>query len=269
MVEIFDNIRKIYHFNPPCEELADYIEFFSESSSEATEAYMGKSGFLVKMFPSWTPTFWFNLGPSYQLKTGDKLYKIAKGTDVLLIRDSIVERINQANDHIFTVKFFPGGLESIFDIDQSRMKYQVVGLCNILPSSLIQQLRELNNLEERQHVLQHFILQRVRKKKSRDHYIRFVRETIANYENGQLQYNINELSARLFTTSKTINRYFNNIIGTSPKNYFNILRARAALIAWVANKKDFIPTDFGYYDPSHFYKEMNRFTGQKLRTYQS
>jgi AraC-like DNA-binding protein len=266
MVEIFDNIRKIYQFNQPCEELADYIEFFSQSSAEATQTFAGNTGFSVKMFPSWTPTFWINLGPSYHLKAGDKFFKIAERADLLLIRDCIVERINQPNDHIFTVKFFPGGLESIFEIDQSRMKNQVVNLNKILPLSIIQQVRELNNFDERQQVLQLYFLKQMRRKKCRDHYLHFVRETIAYYENGQLQYNVNELSGRLFTTSKTINRYFNKIIGTSPKEYFNIFRARAALIAWVANKKNFLPTDFGYYDSSHFYREMNRFTGRKLRT---
>jgi AraC-like DNA-binding protein len=66
-------------------------------------------------------------------------------------------------------------------------------------------------------LLQHFFCNGVHKKKNSDHYIRFVQETIACYENGQLQFNINELSARLFTTSKTINRYFNQVIGTNPK----------------------------------------------------
>lgn len=264
MIEIFDDIRKIYHFGSPCEDLADYIEFFSESSFEATHAYTGNAGFTVKMFPSWTPTFWFTLGSSYQLKTDQKQFEIAAGTDILILRDCIVERMNQPTDHIFTIKFFPGGLEAIFDVGQPGMQKQVIDLRNILPLSLIQQVRELNSFEERLKLLQHFFLGQMRKKKSRDHYISFVRETIACYENGQLQYNVNELSARLFTTSKTINRYFKRVIGTSPKDYFNILRARTALTAWTAHKKKFLPTDFGYYDHSHFYKEMNRFTGQKI-----
>lgn len=267
MIEIFDNIRKLYQFSSPREDLADYIEFFSQSSPEATHSHAGGAGFSVKMFPSWTPTMWFILGPSYHLRAGNKLYNIEEGMDLLLIRDCIVERINQCNDEIFTVKFFPGGLESIFDIDQSGMKNQVLALNKILPLPLIRQVKKIDNFEQRQQLLEHYFLQQIRKKKSRDHYLHFVRETIACYENGQLQYNINELSGRLFTTSKTINRYFNKVIGTSPKDYFNIIRARTALTAWVANKKVFQPTAFGYYDFSHFYKDIHRFTGQKLSTY--
>jgi AraC-like DNA-binding protein len=264
MVEIFDNIRKIYRFTPPCAELAGHIEFFSESSAAATQTHIGNTSFTVKMFPSWTPTFWLNLGSSYRLKLDKKQYEIPAKKDILIIRDLITERLNQPTGHIFSIKFFPGALEAIFDIDQSALQHRVIDLQQILPPSLIQKAKELNSFLERVQLLQNIFLCRLHRKKKRDHYIHFIRETIACYENGQLKYNVNELSARLFTTSKTINRYFNQVIGTSPKNYFNILRARTALTAWATNSKTFQPGDFGYYDQSHFYKEMKKFTGQKL-----
>jgi len=72
------------------------------------------------------------------------------------------------------------------------------------------------------------------------------------------------MAEKMFVTSKTINRYFNKVVGTSPKNYFSIMRARVALTAYVNQKDVFIPYDFGYYDMSHFYKDVVKFTGQKL-----
>ncbi|KAA2243167.1 AraC family transcriptional regulator [Chitinophaga agrisoli] len=264
MIEIFDNIRKIYHFSPPCEELADYIEFFSESSTEATLAHIGRDHFTVKMFPSWTPTFWFNLGAPYHLTMGDQQYLIQPGEDVLIIRDSTVERFNQPADHIFSIKFFPGGLEAIFGIDQSKMKDQLIPLQQVLPVRLLQQLRQLHGFEDRMYHLQDYFLAQFHRKKQRDHYIRFVKDTMACYGAGGLQYNVNELSARLFTSSRTINRYFHQVVGIGPKHYFSIVRARTALTAYIAGRKTFSPTDFGYYDMSHFYKEMQQFTGRRL-----
>jgi hypothetical protein len=264
MVEIFDNIRKIYQFSPPCEELADFIEFFSESSSEATHIYFGDAHFTVKMFPSWTPTFWINLGSAYHLTMGNNQYRIQPGQDILIVRDRTAERYNSPNDYIFTVKFFPGGLEAIFNIDQSKVINHVVDLGKILPASIIQSVRKMNRFENRVQLMQDYFLCQLKKKKSRDHYVRLVKKTIACYEAGDMQYNVNEMPARLFTTSKSINRYFTRVIGTTPKNYFSILRARTALTAYVANKKAFIPSDFGYYDMSHFYKSIVTFTGQKL-----
>src|SRR5437868_4464907 len=118
MVEIFDDIRKIYHFSPPCEELAGYIEFFSESSTEATRVDIGNTKFSVKMFPSWTPTIWINLGSPYYLTTGNHRHLIAAKKDILILRDTVVERHNLPTDHIFSIKFFPGGLEAILALDQ-------------------------------------------------------------------------------------------------------------------------------------------------------
>ena len=57
MVEIFQNIRKVYDFIDPCDELAEYVEFFAESSSLKTKKYVSGNSFTIKMFPSWTPTF--------------------------------------------------------------------------------------------------------------------------------------------------------------------------------------------------------------------
>jgi AraC-like DNA-binding protein len=264
MVEIFDNIRKIYQFSPPCEELADFVEFFSESSAEATHFYFTDTRFTVKMFSSWTPTFWINLGSTYNLVMGNNQYQVPPGTDILIVRDSTVERHNFPADYIFTVKFFPGGLEAIFNIDQSKLIDQVVDLREILPASLLLDVRKTNRYENRIKLMQDFFLGQLQKKKNRDHYIRLVKDTIACYEAGHWQYNVNELSARQFTTSKSINRYFNRVIGTTPKNYFSIVRARTALTAYVLNRKTFVPADFGYYDMSHFYKNIVTFTGEKL-----
>jgi len=74
MVEIFDNIRKIYRFTAPREELSDKIEFFSESCAESTQLHTRGDPFTVKMFSSWTPTIWINLGPSYELAVNKKRF---------------------------------------------------------------------------------------------------------------------------------------------------------------------------------------------------
>lgn len=70
MVEIFQNIRQFYGFAPPCEELADYVEFFAESFTAQTRASSRPAPAAGTMFASWTPTFYINLGTSYALELG-------------------------------------------------------------------------------------------------------------------------------------------------------------------------------------------------------
>jgi AraC-like DNA-binding protein len=280
MVEIFDNIKKIYQFCAPCVELANFIEFFSESSFEETARHTGNDRFSVKMFPSWTPTFWINLGTPYQLVIGKDCYTIRPEDDILLLRDSIVERHNLPSDYLFSVKFFPGGLEAIFGISQTKFINKVVPLTAILPPSLLQRIKSPASFQHRMTLLQDFLLARYARQKQRDHYLHLVKDSIDLYEAGNMQYNTSQIAEKMFVTSKTINRYFNNVVGLSPKKYFSILRARTALTAYVAAKEAssllghsnasppgngdaFEPVDYGYCDMSHFYRATAQFTGRE------
>ncbi len=262
MVEIFENIRKIYTFSAPCAELAEHIEFFSESSIEATTQHVGNESFSVKMFPSWTPTFYINLGQSYEIAVSNKHYFVNADEDILILRNSIVERYNTPADNIFTVKFYPGGLEAVLNIKQHLLIDKVVNLNKILPARLLHNIKLLKTFDERVKLMQDFLLINYRNKQ--DHYIKFVKDAIDTYSVNGLEFNNSELAEKMFTTSKTINRYFNNIIGTSPKNYFSIMRARMALTGYVNGREQFTPFDYGYYDMSHFYKDVVKFTGQRL-----
>lgn len=264
MVEIFDNIRKIYQFSPPRQELANYIEFFSESSPRATNAFAGNNCFNVKMFASLTPTFWINLGTPYYLALGNKRFLVNAGEDILLTRDTIAERYNQPADHLFTVKFYPGGLESVLGIDQSQMAGKLVHLQQVLPASFIRRIKNAGGFYERKKLLEDHFLDQLKTKRARTHYIELVTKTIAMYENGSMKYNVDELAERLFITSKTINRYFNKVVGITPKKYLSIMRSRTALTAFVANKQAFDPAVYGYHDMSHFYKEAIKFTGERM-----
>jgi AraC-like DNA-binding protein len=264
MTEIFDNIKKLYNFQLPGEELAKHIEFFSESSAEETYRHVADNRFTIRMFPSWTPTFYINLGESYQLSIDTKRYQIEKDTDILILRNRIVERHNLPTDRIFTVKFFPGGLEAVLGINQIQFADQVVQLNAVLPAAFIQEVKRASGFGERVTLLENFFLHHFQAKKKRDHYLQFVENTIGQYETGGMQLNTSQLAERQFATSKTINRYFHRVVGTPPKNYFSILRARTALTTFVKRAAPFDPTAFGYYDLSHFYKDITRFTGQKL-----
>ncbi len=263
MTEIFDNIRKLYQFHTPATELAPYIEFFSESSAKATYRQVANNPFSVRMFPSWTPTCYINLGEPYQLHAGTNSYSIGKDTNVLILRNNIVERRNLPTDHIFTIKFSPGGLEAILGINQVALTNQVAELETILPATLIHQVKKAGSFPERVSLLEQFFLSQYRRQKA-DYYNKFIADTISVYQSSGMTLSTAQLADRLFLTSKTINRYFHRVVGTAPKNYLATFRARAALSAYVTDSQAFFPDNYGYYDMSHFYKEVINFTGQKL-----
>lgn len=65
MIEIFDNIRKLYRFSVPTETRSSFIEFFSETDLLSAGSFIRDKKFTVKLFPSFTPTIWMNLGSPY------------------------------------------------------------------------------------------------------------------------------------------------------------------------------------------------------------
>lgn len=264
MIEIFDDIKKLYHFHNPCGALKNHIEFISETSIDQTEKFVSGSSFTIKMFPAWTPTIWINLGPHYHLAIGDQKYFVPSGKGVVVTRDLITERINQCTDYLFSIKFYPGSFESIVGIDPLKLKNDVTDLTKFLPAPFIEQIKNANTFEERIKLTEGFFIKSAETVKHTDHYLSLVQKTIATYTSCQMKYNVNELSEKLFTTSKTINRYFQKVIGTTPKNYFSFLRARIALTGYLDNKKGFSPAEFGYCDMSHFYKDVIKLTGQRL-----
>ncbi|NOW96119.1 helix-turn-helix domain-containing protein [Mucilaginibacter sp. SG564] len=265
MVEIFDNIRKTYNFASPSGELYEHIEFYGETCVDKTSLFLRGQHYTIKMFPSWTPTIYLNLGAPYRMIVDDRLHLIEKDRDVLILRDSVVERLNQPDDHIFIVKFNPGGLEAVLGISQLALLNKVVDLRSILPHCLISELRSAESFSCRCRLIDAYLLNSYRPKYQQDHYFKLVQDVIDVYVDSGMQLNNAALSDKFFTTSKTVNRYFRKVIGITPKKYFSTLRARTALTSYMTQGSHFNPYAFGYFDHSHFYRDVAHFTGQSIR----
>ncbi|PZF71853.1 helix-turn-helix domain-containing protein [Taibaiella soli] len=263
MVEIFGNIREIYDFTVPCGELLPFIEFFSESSAEKCERYFDAGHDSVTMFESWTPTFYINLTGNYTIDVGGKRFTVEQDRDILILRNGTVTRYNRPEDRIFTVKFYPGGLEAVLGLNQAGMSNRVITLNGLLPARLLSLLKDASCFIERVRLMENYLLT-VMPGKVSDHYSQMVGAAIGEYTNSGMQLNTSEIAERLFISSKSINRYFNRVVGIAPKSYFSALRARTALTAMVAGSNSFSPVDYGYYDPAHFYKDIFKFTGRKI-----
>ncbi|MGI4737261.1 MAG: helix-turn-helix domain-containing protein [Janthinobacterium lividum] len=264
MVEIFQNIRQPYAFIAPCEELAPFVEFYSQSAHAGAPAPASPPAWSSKMFASWTPTCYINLGPAYLLDLAHTRYAVRAGEDVLLLRNTPTVRHKHPTDNIFTLKFYPGGLEAVLGINQVALTDRLLPLAHVFPAPLLAQLKQPLCFAERVAVLEQFLPRAFRRPAPPDHYVRLVHDAIGEYQAGGRQLSTSAVAERLFLTSKTINRYFHRVVGTSPSQYFALLRARPALTAFVANPTAFVPSDYGYYDRAHFAKAMRHFTGHPL-----
>jgi AraC-like DNA-binding protein len=264
MTEIFQHIRQLYQFRPPCAELADYIEFYSETSLADTNSLIETETFTVRLFHSYTPTIWINLGSSYYLKNGATEHRVSADTDILLLRNETVERENLPTDNVFTLKFHPGGFESVLGISQALLGSEIIHAQEVIPASLIDNMKRLDGFEQRVSLLQSWLLDKWNSQRKGNHYFQHIQATMDAFSLSGMTSKNNELSKQLYLTDKTLYRYFTKVVGISPKQYLSIVRTRTALTAWVADMATFSPVDHGYYDMSHFYKDVVKFTGRKL-----
>ena len=69
---------------------------------------------------------------------------------------------------------------------------------------------------------------------------------------------VEELSNKVFWSSRQINRYFKNSFGLSLKTYANILRCSAS---YTDIRQGELSPSLNYYDQSHFIKEIKKYTG--------
>lgn len=268
MVEIYNNIRLLYRFLKPVPQLAHLIDFFSETATESVNEYVDGKDFTIKLFPSYTPTIWINLGSPYYLKSNSYCRQIEKDSDILLLRDTTVEKINLVTDKTFTIKFNPGGIETIFGISQQEIADQIIPANAIIPESLIKKLKTLDILEEKVQLLERLFLEKLEQRaQSKSYHLQYVNRAISLFEESHMAMTNEALAQQLCITEKSLYRYFNHVVGTSPKSYFAIKRAREALTSFAADPKNFSYMDFGYYDRSHFYKSVSIFTGTHIQKY--
>lgn len=264
MTEIFDDIRKLYLFRAPCPELAEHIEFFSETSLEATSYYIKEDNFSVKLFPSFTPTIWLNMGAPYQLRNDGQVIRVEKSSDILVLRSTTLERKNLPTDNIFTIKFLPMGFEAIFGISQAKIGNGIVKADEILGTDIIQKVKGFQTLKEKSLFLENFLLEKLQKNFQDKFYLDSIRKSIQLFLQFGMESKLNDLASQLHVSEKTFYRYFQKAIGTNPKDFFLATRCREALSVYKKNKDFFSPYDFGYYDFAHFSKEVKRFTGSNL-----
>lgn len=71
-------------------------------------------------------------------------------------------------------------------------------------------------------------------------------------------FNVQELSEKVFWTSRQMNRYFNFTFGLSLKEYLKILRCNQNYKA-ISNNR--LTLQSNYFDQSHFIKEIRKYTG--------
>src|SRR6202012_4403230 len=96
-------------------------------------------------------------------------------SDILVLRDSTMIRHNLPSDHLFSVKFFPGGLEAVLGIPHTKFIGPIVRLNQTPPAALIAQIKAAENFQQRKSALENFFRASLSHRPPKDHYNKLVR----------------------------------------------------------------------------------------------
>ena len=166
---------------------------------------------------------------------------------------------------VFAIVFEPQGFFNLFKIKSSDFCNNVINGDSILKNDfykLWEKLQAFSDVEEMKRLAEKFLLDYAKKASGRLNII----NNIINYmDNSNGMIRVSQICNLFNVTPRSLNRYFKDEIGISPKELLNIFRITKAIKLIIHNPEcDMTGISYlnGYYDQSHFIKEIIRIAGR-------
>lgn len=170
---------------------------------------------------------------------------------------------------VFSIRFHPGGLKPFISLSADEINDASINIMEIWGNDgreLEDRMLHAGNNEERLRIVERFLLQKLRPATVN----KLVDQCVAaiDLKNGNI--NIDDLSLRLNTSRRHLERQFVEATGLNPKQYARIARLQSVLS--LAEQKKYstltaLAYDGGFYDQAHFIKDFRAFTGLSPKQY--
>ena len=146
----------------------------------------------------------------------------------------------------------------LFNVSADRVMDEEIAFSDIEKEVNIDRILDLKNTNERIEYLKGYILQKAKEQRE----IPFMEVVEKLYENPKEQ-SVTEIAKKLGYNERNLYRVFKANFGVSPKVLLNILRLHLCLTLMLEEKMNLIDIALfcGFYDQSHFIKEIKRYTG--------
>lgn len=156
------------------------------------------------------------------------------------------------------VRLKPSIFYLLFNIESDKIMDNQIQFSNIEKEISINKILDLKNTNERIEYLKHYLLKKTKEQKE----IPFMKIVEKIYENPNEQ-SVTDIAKKFGYNERNLYRVFKKNFGVSPKVLLNILRLHLCLTLILENKMNLIDIALscGFYDQSHFIKEIKRYTG--------
>lgn len=257
-----------YNSYLPCEALQDIVEFYWRSKCDLNESLV------QEMYTPTMQALSFNLSGWHEDIISETI-DLCMDKACYIIGQPLSKRMSLSNPNginILGVKFTSLGLYLLTGIDMKHISDKIidaVDIWNCEISLLHEEMLSKKTTLEQIAAIEHFLI-RKRMRHCKDERIALLNQSLHQMEHHNI-FSVTHLRENNFISKKTFERYFQNYIGVSPKQYANICRfnnVRTYLDGLDAEADwNGIAFDFGYYDQSHLIREFKWYAGKTPSEY--
>lgn len=254
---VFEDEEKV-EIKYPCFELRNLVEYYFEVKTPDNSI----QPFSLIALPN------ANIVVSVYLSDKSQTFKVHRehgmfDTSGDKISGSLTEAIaviHAPGTHEFSIKFKPGVLYSCLSEDVPALVNNYLPLQKYLQQEAINELKLKKSFRERVQFTESWLLDNLIFSEHD-----FKLETITKaiyYINSSCDYKLRTVSEQIGVSNSTLNRYFKEVLGISPKQCFKALRFKAALKSYRSTGSHDLYDELGYTDFSHFVKEAKSLTNK-------
>jgi AraC-like DNA-binding protein len=231
----------------PHPALMPYIDAYWTATGDAAGLRM------EKILPDGCIDIIFNLGPDCQTESNTYLLK-SKQAYLVGTMTHFKENLMQPETKLLGIRFRPAAFTHFYEYPSlHKLTNQTVEFKKEISPDIASTIKFSTTY------LDHFFLKKLSKPK------RSLSPIITDIQNQAGQLSVNALAQKYFTTTRQLERAFNQHMGISPKEFINLVRYQTTLhkIQHNTSGKTLLEIAFecGYYDHSHLTNEIKKYTG--------
>lgn len=242
-----------YTFCAPPDALRDSVEFIWQSRFDTLQTAADQE-LHERLFAHLSSSLVFSAGLPFTVTEEGQTHHIS--SDAVLIGQHtrpVFFRHQKANK-LTGIKLKPGGFYRLTGIPAALVCDHIMPLKEVSPALY----RQWQHSRDGYQALPRFHAQ------ANPYKYNCVHQALQHYLS-ELHNNpgLEKIAGQVHLTSKTLNRYFHEVLGLAPKKVFSIARLRAVLkdrAGLQGRPGTFSFYDYGYTDRSHFYKDLATYT---------
>jgi len=250
----------MYQLHAPTPILADFIDCFWESAFES----IGQKQYEELYVAQYQPNIIFVLSKDYKW---DKIC-IAEAAAVT-VNTQAIQFSHLSDNQLFGIRFKAGALRlfSALAMHETTDSVAIVAdifgdKYNVLENKIRQSISTAQRIALAEEcLLAQLVTKRLEKFRLAQYALHHIRQTIHS------PLHMPHICQAAHVTQRSIDRYFREYMGLSPKKMGRLLRFEQAFKALHYASTDFEFYNFGYYDAAHFSKEFREFVGMNMQTY--